>query len=472
MTTITKNIKHKTAPEDKVSLGKKVLYGSGNFADMTFQWTLVAFALTIFNMELGYSTLLIGSVLAITRLWDAVTDPVMGSISDNARTRWGRRRPFIGAGAILAGTFFIAIWFIPAGLSNTAFFILFLVLALLFYTSFTVFSVPLLALGYEMSPDLHERTSVMNVRVIANSINGVFMFAWFNALVHSDYWTDTQQGIRMVGLGFGLLMIILGLIPALTLKEKTKSFVANQEKINVFKSIKYTFSCKPFVFIIIAFFIALFSYNTVATAYSYPLRYYVLGANGGLFSKWFGIIEASHHVSTLLVVFPIAWISKRIGKRLMAMIASGFLILGSLANFFCYVPNIPWLLLIPRFLIAIGMTGLFVLIPSMIADVVDYDELNTGTRREGMFGAMFTWIFKLALAIALFINGGILDWLGVDNNLGINQPTGSMETIIHMLAIIPVIGAAVAIYSISRYKLSEKKMYEIREELEKRRGVG
>jgi len=211
---------HITAPKDKVSLRKKILYGSGSFADMTFQWTLVAFALPIFNMELGYSAVLIGSVLAITRLWDAITDPLMGSISDNFRSRYGRRRPFIGVGAVMAGIFFIAIWFIPAGLSNTVFFITFLVLSLLFYTSFTVFTVPLLALGYEMSSDFHERTSMMNVRVFANSLNGIFMFSWFFALVHSDFWSGPSEGIRMVGLGFGLIMIVLGLVPALTFEGK------------------------------------------------------------------------------------------------------------------------------------------------------------------------------------------------------------------------------------------------------------
>ncbi len=462
---------HITAPEDKVSLGKKILYGSGSFADMTFQWMLVAFALTIFNMELGYSALLVGSVLAITRLWDSVTDPLMGSISDNFRSRFGRRRPFIAVGAVLAGVFFIAIWFIPSGLSDTTFFITFLVLSLLFYTSFTVFTVPLLALGYEMSADFHERTKMMNVRVFANSLNGIFMFSWFYTFIYLDFWSGPSEGIRMVGLGFGLVMMVLGLIPALTLKEKTKSYVKKQEKIPVLKSIKLTFSCKPFVFLIIAFFAALFAYNTVATAYIYPLRYFVLGDDGDLFSKWNGLIEASHHIATVLMLWPISMLSKKLGKRVICMAAPIFLVLGSLANFFCYVPDMPWLVLIPRFLVAIGIAGLFVLIPSMIADVVDYDEMKTGTRREGMFGAIFSWVFKLALAIAVLINGALVDGLGINNALGINQPEGSMETIINLLGIVPIAGAIVAFYCIYKYTLTEDKMYELRAELEKRRGV-
>jgi GPH family glycoside/pentoside/hexuronide:cation symporter len=116
---------HVTAPEDRVPLKNKVLYGSGSFADMTFQWTLIAFALPIFNMELGFSPWVIGLVLGITRIWDAVTDPLMGSISDNTRTRFGRRRPYIFVGAILCGIFFSAIWWVPQGISDTQFFFLF-----------------------------------------------------------------------------------------------------------------------------------------------------------------------------------------------------------------------------------------------------------------------------------------------------------------------------------------------------------
>jgi len=457
--------------KDKVSLTKKILYGCGSFADMTFQWTLVAFALAIFNMELGYSAVLVGSVLAITRLWDAITDPLMGSISDNFRSKFGRRRPFIGIGAVCSGIFFIAIWFIPSGMTDTSFFIIFLILSLLFYTSYTVFTVPLLALGYEMSADIHERTNMMNVRVFANSLNGIFMFSWFFALIHSEFWSGPSEGIRMVGLIFGLVMIVLGIIPALTIKETTKSFVKEQQKVSVIKSVKFTFSSKPFVLLVVAFFMALFAYNTVATAYIYPLRYYVLEDNATLFGKWNGLIESSHHIATVLMLWPIAQLSKKFGKRMVCLLAPIFLVLGSLANFICYVPNEPFLVLIPRFLVASGIAGLFVLVPSMIADIVDFDELKTGTRREGMFGAIFSWVLKLALAIALLINGYIIDGLGVDNTLGINQPEGSMETIILLLAIIPIIGAFFAFYCIYKYPLSEKKMYAIRTELENRRGI-
>lgn len=471
MISTSDKVKYISPPNDKVSLKQKILYGSGSFADMTFQWTLIAFALPIFNMELGYSPAIIGTVLAITRIWDSVTDPLMGSISDNARTKYGRRRPFIAVGAILSGLFFMSIWFIPSGLSDTMFFIYFVILSILFYTAFTVFSVPLYAMGYEMSSDFHERTKMMSVRIFANSLNGIILFPWFLLLIQLPYWSGPEQGIKMVGVGVGLLMIVLGLIPALTLKEKVKKFVDNQERVSVFQSIKFTFSCRPFVFLIIAFFAALFAYNTVATTYVYPLRYYVCNGDAALFSFWFGWIEASHHIATVAVLVPISFLSRSLGKRIACTIAPVFLILGSITYLFCFIPGMPWLVLIPRVLIAVGIAGLFVLIPSMIADVVDYDELQTGTRREGMFGAVHFWVLKLALAIALLITGYIVEATGFVVDLGVNQPDGTIDNMILLLGIIPVIGAGVAIYCISRYSLTEDKMLMMRSELEKRRGV-
>ena len=106
----------------------------------------------------------------------------------------------------------------------------------------------------------------------------------------------------------------------------------------------------------------------------------------------------------------------------------------------------------------------------MIADVVDYDESTTGTRREGMFGAVHFWVIKLGFAVGFMASGYILAGTGFDIDLE-TQLEGAVENIILLLAIIPAIGGAVAIYFISRYSLTEDQSYSMREELEKRRGV-
>ena len=201
------------------------------------------------------------------------------------------------------------------------------------------------------------------------------------------------------------------------------------------------------------------------------LRYFVLKGDSEAFGGWFSSIEASHHVATLLMLWPIAQLSKRIGKRLTCIFAPFFLVLGSIAYLFCFVPDMPWLVYIPRSFMSIGICGLFVLIPSMISDVVDFDELKTGTRREGMFGAVFNWAFKLALGVAVLISGYFLEMSGFKVDLDIDQPEGTIDMMIYLLGSMPIIGAIVALYCVYKYSLTDRKLREIRAELEARRGA-
>ena len=461
---------HVTAPEDRVPLKTKILYGSGSFADMTWQWGIIALANPVFNVIFGFSPILIGWVLAITRLWDAITDPLMGSISDNARTRFGRRRPFIALGAILAGTFFSVLWLLPEGLSDKEFFVYFLVSSLLFYTSFTIFSVPFYALGYEMSPDYHERTKMMGVRIFANSFNGVIFFPWLLPLIMLSFWDSNVQGVRMVGIGVGLLMMILGLIPALTIKERIKTFVQSQERTPVLKSVKYALSCKPFVYLMLAFLVAVLLNTLVSSSFYYPIAYIVCDGDFQEASWWFALAEATHHITTLIFIAPVAALSRKIGKRLSCMFYTGFIAIGSLLVFVSFNPDRPWLVMMPRVFLGIGWTGFWILIPAMIADVVDYDESTTGTRREGMFGAVHFWIIKLGFAIGFMASGYVLAGTGFNIDFD-TQSEGTLDEIILLLSIIPAIGAAIAIFFISRYSLTEEQAYSMREELEKRRGA-
>jgi GPH family glycoside/pentoside/hexuronide:cation symporter len=471
MNTETHQTHHVTAPEDRVPFYKKILYGSGSFADQTWQWGFLGLALPIFNVEFGFSPILIGIVLGITRVWDSVTDPLMGSISDNTRTRFGRRRPYIAVGAVLAGFFYSLIWFIPEGLSDTTFFFFFLILVILFYTSFTIFSVPFYALGYEMSPDYHERTRMMGVRIWSNSLNGVIFLPWIYWLIQRTFWDSTIQGVKVVGVGVGVLMTLLALLPAITIKERAKTFVQTQKRTPVIQSVKYTLKCKPFVFLILGFFCAIFSMSVVSSLFFYPTAYYVFGGNLDKASLWIGIATAGQHITTLCTVGPISYISRKLGKRRACMTLTLFIAFGSIVQMFCYIPTVPWLLPIPFVILGIGWTGFWVLIPAMIADVVDYDEHSTGTRREGMFGAVHFWVIKFGLALALVSSGFVLAATGFHIDFGVDQPEHTFTTMILLKGLVTAGGALIAIYFISRYSITEKMSYDIRAELESRRGV-
>ena len=144
--------------------------------------------------------------------------------------------------------------------------------------------------------------------------------------------------------------------------------------------------------------------------------------------------------------------------------------LGYALKWFCYNPEYPLLLLLPAPLMAFGLGGLFTLMGSMIADVCDYDELQTNERREGMFGSIYWWVVKLGMALALAAGGFLLNATGFDVALEGNQTEHTIYMMRLFDVIIPIITSALAIWAVAAFPITEEKAHEIRTELERRRG--
>ena len=164
-------VDHVTAPEDKLSFGQKFAYGLGAIANNLLGGA-IGYMSIVLNVGLGMNPALVGTLQAIPRFTDALTDPVMGYVSDNTRSRYGRRRPYIFFGAIFVGLIFALMWQLPAGYSEMFYFWFFLAGSILFYLAYTVFATPWVALGYEMTPDYHERTRLWQGKITAWCADG------------------------------------------------------------------------------------------------------------------------------------------------------------------------------------------------------------------------------------------------------------------------------------------------------------
>ncbi|MFK7926554.1 MAG: MFS transporter, partial [Myxococcota bacterium] len=172
-----------------------------------------------------------------------------------------------------------------------------------------------------------------------------------------------------------------------------------------------------------------------------------------------------------IIIFVVTWLSTRIGKRKAFYLAIGLSALGYALKWFCYQPDYPWLILLPAPLMAFGLGGLFTLMGSMVADVVDLDEITSYERREGMFGSIYWWVVKLGMAAALAGGGYLLNFTGFDVKLGGAQ---TVETIMWMRgfdAFIPAATSLLAILLIWLYPINEASAQTVREELERRREV-
>jgi GPH family glycoside/pentoside/hexuronide:cation symporter len=202
---------YETAPEDRIPFHLKLVYGLGAFVNNLLAAAIGGMVIVL-NLGLGMNPALVGLLGALPRLTDALTDPLMGYISDNTRSRWGRRRPYIFVGAILVGIIYALLWQLPADRSESFYFWYFLSGSLIFYLAYTMFATPWVAFGYELTPDYHERTRLMGTQNFVGQLP--YMIApYFLAIMANDRWfPDMVEGAAGLSIIIGVFVIVVGIM--------------------------------------------------------------------------------------------------------------------------------------------------------------------------------------------------------------------------------------------------------------------
>jgi GPH family glycoside/pentoside/hexuronide:cation symporter len=477
---------YETAPEDRIPFQLKLIYGLGAFVNNLLAAAIGGMVIVL-NLGLGMNPALVGLLGALPRLTDALTDPVMGYISDNTRSRWGRRRPYIFAGAIVAGVVFALLWQLPAGRSESFYFWYFLVGSLIFYLGYTIFATPWVALGYELTPDYHERTRLMGVQNFVGQLAYV-VAPWFLLFMQSKtYFDDMVDGAAGLAILIAIVTITIGVLPAIFLRERFKALpvaavqghhektvgaftVMNRVIRDFFRGFATTLKSRPFVKLCVATFLVFNGFMLISSFGFYVIIYYVFRGDKVLGAEYAGYAGTLSAISTFVVIMIVTWLGTRIGKRKAFFAAIGLSMVGYALKWFCYNPDLPWLLLLPAPFLAFGLGGLFTLMPAMICDVVDLDELETHERREGMYGSIFWWVVKLGMAAALAAGGFLLNATGFDVALEGNQAQSTITLMRLFDAFVPFVTSGVAIWAIASFSITEERAREIRLELERRRG--
>ncbi len=464
---------YKTAAEDRISLKQKSAYAIGMLVN-NLQAAALPAMVVILNLGLGMDPLLVGLLGAIPRIFDAVSDPMLGYISDNTRTRWGRRRPFIFTGALAAGLIFALMWQLPPGHSQMFYFWIFLAASILFFLAYTVYATPFVAFGYEMTPDYHERT---RLHAFANTVGQLAWLGvpWFYALMASELFKDTVHGARVLAIWVGVIVAVLGIVPAIFCRERkttapkaAEGFLKNMSQF--LKGIGTTFKCSPFVKLCGATFLVFNGFQLGMSFSLYVMIYYVFNGSDSDAGKLMGSFGTLTAIFTLCVIPLTGWIATHFGKRRTFMLTISLSIVGYALKWVGYNPDHPYWLLFASPLVAFGTGSLFTLMGSMISDVCDYDELQTHQRREGVFGAIYWWMVKVGMALAGLLTGVLLKASGFDVAL----EAGQAERTLFLLRVfdvgIPIITSIIALGIIATYSITEEKAHEIRGELERRRG--
>jgi GPH family glycoside/pentoside/hexuronide:cation symporter len=466
-----------SAPEDRVPLGQKIAYGLGTTNDMWGNWLYPGMVWPVFNMFLLVSPGLVSTAVMANRLIDAVADPIFGWMSDNTRSRWGRRRPYILFGSILSGLLLPTLFLVGRGWSEHAYFWYMLISSSIYIVVVSSFNMAYQSLGMELTPDYRERTQVYAFKSGIQKLPEIAMF-FASAFITLSIFNDASgkpnilRGAQVYSIILGALMILVGFIVFWFVKERYYGHVVsqNQAKISISESIWKTLRCRPFRAQLAMALAYGMGTSMVGSLGYYATVYYVCHGDVALGSKWNFGMGLANLVFGLAGIPVYATIARHVGKPKAMLAVQLSAIAVFIGTWWLYTPHIVWLQLFASGLISFTSAGFWTLYGSISADVVDYDELESGKRREGAFQSCQAWILKVGMALGMGASGYLLTATGFDAALGGKQPDGTLTMIRLFLAGLPVFGLVVATYANSRFGLTEAKMREIRQLLEARRG--
>lgn len=457
-----------------VPMYKKIAFGVGMLANQMFPAALGVFMVVLVD-GFGFPVWMVGVLTFAPRLLDFIIDPIMGFITDNTRSRWGRRRHYVFIGSLILGICFLFMWQIHKDNGIVFNFFYFLFFKLCLYVGLTIFSIPFVAMGYEMSDDFHERTQIMAIAQWIGQWAWVIV-PWFWIIIYDKDWFVTPEaGARQLSVWVAIICMLFAMVPAFfinaksTLNEIGFKSVSIRNINGIFKNMvhefKEAFQIGDFRKLCYATFFTFNAFNTVAQFTFFIIVYYLFNGNKENGSIWAAVFGSGGALVTTFIVIPVVVkMSKVLGKKKAFLLSQAISIFGYILLFFLFVPGKPWLFTLALPFFSFGIGGLFTTMMSMTADVCDVDELNFGQRREGIFGAIYWWVVKLGFAFAGLLSYLILAAINFDGNLTI-QSADTIFWLRFFFSVIPISGTLVAIYFMWNYGITEEKIKSIQKEL-------
>ncbi|MFA6286174.1 MAG: MFS transporter [Opitutaceae bacterium] len=528
------------ADKEKDASLKEILFYALGSVEGTLSNPFFNLINTLMIVALGMNPVFLGLILGIKTLWDGIADPLMAHVTDNARTRWGRRRPFILFGGVTRVLLLVAIFgFFPrdpsiktnaalaseqtaahatakatdhtpspvqaspaAAIANAPIptpeaktgmidkiklgiaefkaagnayhrevIIYLLAACLLFTTLGTFFNVPYYALGIELCPSYDGRTRVVTYRSIVNKLGG-FVSPWILPFCFLTIFTTVVDGLFW----YGVICASVG-VPATVLMvrySKERLYLPPSGKKNapgLLRSIWLTAKNVHFLKILLLYKIIGYSNGIFAQIGLFLSIYWVYSGDalaGATLGGYTGTLAA---LLTLISLPVINWACRRLQKHRALRYGIIWMSIGSALNWVLINPAHPYWQLVLPFFFSIGISSVFTILPTMMADVTDIDELRTGARREGMFGAVMGFLMKLTGTLEPVLAGVVLLIAGFDSTLGAHQ---APETILRMRLMFSLIPAGLMLLGLIvlwRYPLTREYMAEVKEQLLSRRAA-
>lgn len=467
--------------EHALSKPLRFIYGSGDWGRASFNTLRTIFYAIFLTDVVGLDPRLASIAALIGILWDAVNDPIVGGISDRVRTKWGRRRPFIIFFSIPFAIAFVLLWWAPPWNSQFLLMIHVMLAYMISDTIQTLITVPYLSLTPELAPSYDDRTSLTTIRMFFNLVSSLVTAVSAPSIVDAvvKSGASLQQGYLIVGALFGGLAVIPYLLIFIFIRERELPHTPKEKsRLNIKGIIFILWSNKPFRYAAGIYILNWISFDLVSLMLPYFLLYWV--AQGDLLMKVNVLgVKLSIDSAFLGILFIVAiaalplWLyaSKRFSKRSVYIAGMSFWIVVQ-----CLVLSIqPFQVtqvLIFALVAGISVSVAHVMPEAIFPDVIDWDELRTNNRREGLYYGAINFLRKLSSAFAVFIALQVLGWFGYQTppqSVSSFAQSEATQAAIRILSG-PFVAAMIILATILAffYPLSRERQSRIRKSLDKR----
>ncbi len=453
-----------TPTSEKLSLGTKLAYGSGDLGTAIAAGLRAFFLLIFFTDVARLDPAMAGMILLINRVWDAFNDPFIGWLSDRTVTRWGRRRPWILIGALPFGLTFFLLWVVPP-FGPTGLFIYYVVVSLLLDTAYTVVNVPYTALTPELTHDYDERTSLNSYR-FAFSVGGALISAVLHPIIVSSA-PDPRTGYLISGLVWAIVCTVPCFIVFFFTRERPESMEQRpDDSIPVRQQIRIVLANKPYRFVIGLYLASWLALQLVSAILVYYLTYY-MGT-----PERIPVTLLAVQGTSFIFLFVWSAVSRRYDKRLVYVAGATLWLLVQLALYFVQ-PGQDYLVIPLAALAGAGVAVAYLVPWAMLPDVVDLDEVETGQRREGIFYGFMVLLQKTGIALAIYFVGRALAAAGyitpTDAMPQPVQPESALQAIRFFIGPVPAAILAGSLLLALLYPITRRRHRQILATLAERR---
>ncbi|WP_129632966.1 MFS transporter [Candidatus Oscillochloris fontis] len=453
----------------RLPLTSKLAFGAGDLAPGMAALIVGFFQALFLTTVAGLSPSAVGIILLIGRVWDAFTDPWMGLISDRTRSRFGRRRLWMLVGAVPFGIVYSLLWVVPP-FGPTGLFFYYLLVILLFNTTYTVVNVPYTSLTAELTSDYDERTSLNSFR-FAFSIAGSLLAGVVHGLLITRFCTDanaclpseSRTGYLLSAAIFGVVMILPFFWCVAGTRERYTPPADAAASAAILTQLRIAVGNRPFLFVIGIYLCSWMALQVTQNVIGFYLTFYLRRAD------LFPLVLFAVQGSAMVFLFVWTAVSRKIGKQ-KTYYAGMSLWIVVMAGLFFLRADQAMLAVVLAGMAGMGIATAYLVPWSMLPDVIDLDELETGQRREGIFYGVMTFTQKTCVGLGIALTLQALQWYGFDGSLlpG-QQPTSALTALRWMIGPLPTVILLIGMVLVARYPLTKQRHAEILAELERRR---